>query len=265
MEPKLAFCYSAAIIAEIIALALQVMIMQKNLPVLNREVKKISTTLFLALLVILNIVDFLIVDVNIPVAKQIVLMYAVVLTTLFVQRFILSIRGLHASYQQRGSEKRYSLLLEILYNLAFLAVVVSAVLNTLRSSSLPILESVGVVPYLVTVSWLMLAVLNVYIVWESCSVMEQQSEAASTQEEDLLNESSLQRLRENYGLSDRELAMIRYLYQGINNAEIAEALGLSENTIKTYNFRLYKKLGVENRIQVVNKIREELLKQNGSR
>ena len=67
MEPKLAFCYSAAIIAEIIALALQVMIMQKNLPVLNREVKKISTTLFLALLVILNIVDFLIVDVNIPV------------------------------------------------------------------------------------------------------------------------------------------------------------------------------------------------------
>ena len=71
MEPKLAFCYSAAIIAEIIALALQIMIMQKNLPVLNREVKKISTTFFLVLLVILNIIDFLIVDVNIPVAKQI--------------------------------------------------------------------------------------------------------------------------------------------------------------------------------------------------
>ncbi len=262
MEPKLAFCYSAAIIAEIIALALQIMIMQKNLPVLNREVKKISTTFFLVLLVILNIIDFLIVDVNIPVAKQIVLMYAVVLTTLFVQRFILSIKTLHANYQQCGREKRRGMLLEILYDLAFLAVVVSAVLNTLRSSSLPILEPGGMVPYLVTGSWLMLAVLNVYLVWRSCSVIEQETETASTQEEDLLNESSLQRLGVNYGLSDRELAMIEYLYQGSNNAEIAEALGLSENTIKTYNFRLYKKLGVENRIQAVNKIREELLKQS---
>lgn len=262
MEPKLAFCYSAAIIAEIIALALQIMIMQKNLPVLNREVKKISTTFFLVLLVILNIIDFLIVDVNIPVAKQIVLMYAVVLTTLLVQRFILSIKTLHASYQQCGREKRRGMLLEILYNLAFLAVVVSAVLNTLRSSSLPILEPGGMVPYLVTGSWLMLAVLNVYLVWRSCSVIEQETETASTQEEDLLNESSLQRLGENYSLSDRELAMIKYLYQGRNNAETAEALGLSENTIKTYNFRLYKKLGVENRIQAVNKIREELLKRN---
>ena len=262
MEPKLAFCYSAAIIAEIIALALQIMIMQKNLPVLNREVKKISTTFFLVLLVILNIIDFMIVDVNIPVAKQIVLMYAVVLATLFVQRFILSVRSLHADYQQHSSEKKRGMLLEVLYNLAFLAVVVSAILNTLRSSSLPILEPGGMVPYLVTGSWLMLAVLNVCIVWKSCRVIEQEAEAASRQEEDLLNEGSLQRLGENYGLSDRELAMIEYLYQGSNNAEIAEALGLSENTIKTYNFRLYKKLGVENRIQAVNKIREELLKQN---
>lgn len=261
METQLALGYSLAIVAEIIALALQVMIMQKNLPVLNREVKKISTTFFLVLLVILNIVDFLIVDVNIPVAKQIVLMYAVVLTTLFVQRFLLSIKTLHANYQQCGSEKKRGMLLEVLYDLAFLAVVVSAV-NTLRSSSLPILEPGGMVPYLVTGSWLMLAVLNVYMVWRSCSVIEQEAEAASAQEEDLLNEGSLHRLGENYGLSDRELAMIEYLYQGSNNAEIAEALGLSENTIKTYNFRLYKKLGVENRIQAVNKIREELLKQN---
>ena len=262
MEPKLALCYSAAIIAEIIALALQVMIMQKNLPVLNREVKKISTTVFLVLLVILNIIDFLIVDVNIPVAKQIVLMYAVVLATLFVQRFILSVKTLHADYQQHSRERKRGMILEILYNVAFLAVVVSAILNTLRSSSLPVLEPGGMVPYLVTGSWLMLAILNVYLVWRSCSVIEQETEAAGVQEEDLLNESSLQRLGETCGLSDRELAMIEYLYRGSNNAEIAEALGLSENTIKTYNFRLYKKLGVENRIQAVNKIREELLKQN---
>lgn len=260
MEAKLALCYSAAIVAEIIALALQIMIMQKNLPVLNREVKKISTTFFLVFLVILNVIDFLIVDVNIPVAKQIVLMYAVVLATLFVQRFILSVKNLHENYQAHSKEKNRSLLFETLYNLAFLAVVVSAVLNTLRSSSLPILQPGGMVPYLVTGSWLMLAVLNVCIVWKSCSVLEQEGAAADPQE-NLLKESSLQRLAESYALSERETAMIAYLYQGSNNAEIAEALGLSENTIKTYNFRLYKKLGVENRIQAVNKIREELLKQ----
>lgn len=260
MEAKLALCYSAAIVAEIIALALQIMIMQKNLPVLNREVKKISTTFFLVFLVILNVIDFLIVDVNIPVAKQIVLMYAVVLATLFVQRFILSVKTLHENYQAHSKEKNRSLLFETMYNLAFLAVVVSAVLNTLRSSSLPILQPGGMVPYLVTGSWLMLAVLNVCIVWKSCSVLEQEGAAADPQE-NLLKESSLQRLAESYALSERETAMIAYLYQGSNNAEIAEALGLSENTIKTYNFRLYKKLGVENRIQAVNKIREELLKQ----
>lgn len=260
MEAKLALCYSAAIVAEIIALALQIMIMQKNLPVLNQEVKKISTTFFLVFLVILNVIDFLIVDVNIPVAKQIVLMYAVVLATLFVQRFILSVKTLHETYQAHSKEKNRSLLFEILYNLAFLAVVVSAVLNTLRSSSLPILQPGGMVPYLVTGSWLMLAVLNVCIVWKSCSVLEQEGAAADPQE-NLLKESSLQRLAERCGLSEREMAMIEYLYRGSNNAEIAEALGLSENTIKTYNFRLYKKLGVENRIQAVNKIREELLKQ----
>ena len=42
-------------------------------------------------------------------------------------------------------------------------------------------------------------------------------------------------------------------------SEIADALGLSENTIKTYNFRLYKKLEVESRVQAVNKIREEII------
>ena len=43
---------------------------------------------------------------------------------------------------------------------------------------------------------------------------------------------------------------------GINPAMTAEALSVAENTVKSHNYRLYKKLGVENRVQAVNLIRE---------
>ena len=43
---------------------------------------------------------------------------------------------------------------------------------------------------------------------------------------------------------------------GINPAMTAEALSVAENTVTSHNYRLYKKLGVENRVQAVNLIRE---------
>ncbi len=68
-----------------------------------------------------------------------------------------------------------------------------------------------------------------------------------------------ERIREfsrQYGLSDKEREIARQLYNGKNNYEIAEAMSVAENTVKSHNYRLYKKLGVENRVQAVNLIRE---------
>ena len=62
-------------------------------------------------------------------------------------------------------------------------------------------------------------------------------------------------LAQHYGLSPREISIVKQLYEGKNNCEIASALNLAENTVKSHNYRIYKKLGAENRVQAINIIR----------
>jgi DNA-binding NarL/FixJ family response regulator len=49
------------------------------------------------------------------------------------------------------------------------------------------------------------------------------------------------------GLTPREQEILGIVAQGSSNAEIAEALGISETTVKGHLWRLYQKLGVPNR------------------
>lgn len=51
------------------------------------------------------------------------------------------------------------------------------------------------------------------------------------------------------GLSDRECEVLALLVQASTTSEIAEALFLSENTVKTHTGSLYRKLGVANRTE----------------
>ena len=50
-------------------------------------------------------------------------------------------------------------------------------------------------------------------------------------------------------LSDRESEVLALIAIGLTNAEIADELYLSIETVKTYVKRLYAKLGVHNRAQ----------------
>jgi DNA-binding NarL/FixJ family response regulator len=52
-------------------------------------------------------------------------------------------------------------------------------------------------------------------------------------------------------LSDRELEVVRSLSEGLTNREIAERMGLSQHTIKNYLFRIFEKLGVSSRIELL--------------
>lgn len=54
-------------------------------------------------------------------------------------------------------------------------------------------------------------------------------------------------------LTDREEAVLRLLAEGRTNAQIAEAVFLSENTVKFHLRNLFAKLGVNNRTQAVAK------------
>jgi two-component system nitrate/nitrite response regulator NarL len=52
-------------------------------------------------------------------------------------------------------------------------------------------------------------------------------------------------------LSTREKEVVRCLVEGLTNREIAETLALSRHTVKNYVFKIFDKLGVSNRVELV--------------
>jgi two-component system nitrate/nitrite response regulator NarL len=52
-------------------------------------------------------------------------------------------------------------------------------------------------------------------------------------------------------LSARELDVVRCVSEGLSNREIAQRLTLREHTVKNYLFRIFDKLGVSSRVEVV--------------
>jgi DNA-binding NarL/FixJ family response regulator len=60
-----------------------------------------------------------------------------------------------------------------------------------------------------------------------------------------------------YDLTEREVQVLECLAHGLSNKDTAERLFLSEGTVKNYISSLYHKLDVKNRLQAVNKAKEE--------
>ncbi|NWG52569.1 MAG: response regulator transcription factor [Hydrogenophilaceae bacterium] len=58
------------------------------------------------------------------------------------------------------------------------------------------------------------------------------------------------------GITERERAVLDLLAAGQSNKEIARALGVSPNTVKTHIARLYEKLDVQRRTQAVSRARD---------
>jgi DNA-binding NarL/FixJ family response regulator len=74
----------------------------------------------------------------------------------------------------------------------------------------------------------------------------------------LRDESSERFVRElrRSGLTRREYDILRRISMGETNPEIAEALGLTRNTVKTYVQTALYKLGARNRIEALNRLGE---------
>ena len=52
-------------------------------------------------------------------------------------------------------------------------------------------------------------------------------------------------------LTKREADLLCLAAEGLTNREIAQQLNLSEHTVKNYMFRIFDKLGVSNRVELV--------------
>lgn len=56
---------------------------------------------------------------------------------------------------------------------------------------------------------------------------------------------------EAFGITPRELEVLRLIAEGLSNREMAERLFVSENTVKTHTSRVFDKLGASRRTQAV--------------
>lgn len=63
-------------------------------------------------------------------------------------------------------------------------------------------------------------------------------------------------LRPDEALSAREIELLQALQTGASNREIAEALFISQATVKTHLIHIYSKLGVDNRTAAVDVARQ---------
>ena len=54
----------------------------------------------------------------------------------------------------------------------------------------------------------------------------------------------------NKGLAKREREVVSYICRGYRNKEIALVLNISEQTVKSHCYRIYRKLGVSDRLQL---------------
>ena len=58
-------------------------------------------------------------------------------------------------------------------------------------------------------------------------------------------------------LSERQVAVLNQLSQGLSNKEIAEILGVAEPTIKMHISNLLKAFDAKNRVQILIKAKEK--------
>lgn len=83
------------------------------------------------------------------------------------------------------------------------------------------------------------------------------SAAVQVQTQTMETEDALEQLRKQYELTKREVEILKEVYDGKSNQQIAEDLFISESTVKAHVYNLFRKLGVKNRMEAVCMVREE--------
>lgn len=62
------------------------------------------------------------------------------------------------------------------------------------------------------------------------------------------------RLVLDFGVTDREMEIIRLVAQGLDNREIGKRLFISPKTVKNHITSIYAKTGARNRVQLANRL-----------
>jgi len=68
------------------------------------------------------------------------------------------------------------------------------------------------------------------------------------------------RIIDGYGLTAREQEILRLVLQGLSNKDIEKKLFISASTVRNHIYNIYQKLGVKNRLELVNLIAKDAQK-----
>jgi PAS domain S-box-containing protein len=74
----------------------------------------------------------------------------------------------------------------------------------------------------------------------------------------------LKQMKMFFKLSERETEIVELVSDGLSNREIGAELGLTENTVKSHVSRIFNKMNVKSRIEMLNLLSEYSLIQRGS-
>ena len=121
---------------------------------------------------------------------------------------------------------------------------------------------------LTIIFWLIISVMTAMFVYRKCfkpTFLHDASPHEDARQNTLTNgipahgdfQERIREVAEQYNLTKRERELVELIYQGKSNKEIAEELFLSESTVKTHIYNIFRKMDVKNRIEVICIINEE--------
>ena len=74
-------------------------------------------------------------------------------------------------------------------------------------------------------------------------------------------EGAINRTKEMYSISSREMDVFKLIISGLSNKEISEQLFISEHTVKNHITHILQKLNVNDRVQAIAMVYETCIKE----
>ncbi|MGI9541611.1 MAG: response regulator transcription factor, partial [Cyclobacteriaceae bacterium] len=116
----------------------------------------------------------------------------------------------------------------------------------------------GLLPFLSWSSWFLTALLLVYFVGNLLPVWFlrwQADKLFPSYTAELNDQNSFDQLITKHRISKRETEIVKLICQGKTNQQIADALFISLQTVKDHNHRIYTKIGIRSRMQLINLVK----------
>ena len=159
---------------------------------------------------------------------------------------------------------------ELLLFLAFLLVgwgAIKKIKNVQKQNSyrnfcwlllLGLILRLAILPFISWNIWLLAAILLLYFVGNLLPVFYlrlQADQLFTSYTAELNDQNSFEHLIVKHGISKRETEIVKLICQGKTNQQIADALFISLQTVKDHNHRIYTKIGIRSRMQLINLVK----------